>query len=199
MNAGATSERVYAGLKARLLGNEFQPGSRLDPTALADDLVSSVTPVRDALHLLAGEKLVEARIGDGFHVPHVTGPGLEDLYAWNAEIVLASLRRRVPSREEAAWLVAADRKIAERTAGIFGSIAAGSVNGEHIAATQSISDRLHAARSVEAEVLDDVAPELHALAALRDDVAALRKAVVAYHHRRRRAVPEIVRALYRAS
>jgi len=199
MNAGATSERVYAGLKSRVLANEFQPGSRLDPTALASDLVSSVTPVRDALHLLTGEKLVDTRVGDGFHVPHVTGSGLEDLYAWNAEVLLGSLRRRVASREEDTPIHSIHEDVPAQTAEIFGSIAAGSANGEHLSATQSLNDRLHGARSVEADLLDDVVGELAAIAAVIDDAAALRKAIVTYHQRRRRAVPEIVRALYRAS
>ncbi|MGK4455738.1 GntR family transcriptional regulator, partial [Klebsiella pneumoniae] len=59
MNSGPTAERVHEALKRRIMGREFRPGDRLDPAVLAAPLSSSVTPVRDALHLLTGEGLVE--------------------------------------------------------------------------------------------------------------------------------------------
>jgi hypothetical protein len=199
MNSGATSERVYASLKARLLGNAFPPGSRLDPTALAGDLASSVTPVRDALHLLTGERLVDTRSGEGFHMPQITGPGLEDLYAWSAETLLASLRRRVPVRRNDKNCSTPGQCIAQRTADIFGAIAARSTNGEHFWSVLSTGDRLHAARLIEPELIGDAGHELDAIEDASDDVPTLRKAIVTYHRRRRRAAFEIVRALYRTA
>src|SRR3546814_20965129 len=94
MNAGLTSERVYEGLRQRILDREFRPGDRLDPSALAEVLNSSVTPVRDALHNLTGAGLVETRTSEGFHLPHIDEPGLQDLYAWHAEILSLALRSR---------------------------------------------------------------------------------------------------------
>ncbi|QCI78807.1 GntR family transcriptional regulator [Hankyongella ginsenosidimutans] len=44
---------------------------KLEPAGLAAELNSSVTPVRDALHRLAGERLVESWTSEGFHLPHV--------------------------------------------------------------------------------------------------------------------------------
>lgn len=200
MNSGATSERVYAALKDRLLANAFAPGARLDPAILASDLASSVTPVRETLHLLTGERLVETRAGDGFHLPHLTGPGLEDLYDWNADILLLSLRKRsAPLDGNAFAPSSADKGIAERTAALFGQVAARSANGEHARAAQSLNDRLNAIRTVEAAVLADIAEELAAIeaAAAANEIATLRRAIGAYHRRRRRRAFEIVRALYR--
>lgn len=197
MNSGPTSERVYAALKARLLANAFAPGARLDPANLAQDLASSVTPVRDALHLLTGERLVDTRAGDGFHVPHLTGPGLEDLYAWSGEVLLLSLRHRAPVRRGGGDI--ADQEVAQRTARLFADIAAGSSNTEHCAVVLSIGDRLHAARTVEGAVLSDTAGELDRIEAVRAEVPELRKAIVHYHGRRRRAAFEIIRALYRSA
>lgn len=197
MNAGPTSERVYIALKARLLSNGFPPGAKLDPTLLASDLISSVTPVRDALHLLTGERLVDSRTSDGFYLTQVHGPGLEDLYAWNAEVLLASLRQRAAGRAGSDHQTLG-RHIAERTAELFASIAASSSNGEHRLAVGSINDRLSAVRYAEAEVIDDAEDELERIIHTLDDTAALRKAIVAYHRIRRRRAPEIVRALYRA-
>ena len=91
MNSGATAERVHEALKARIMGREFRPGDRLDPAILAVPLASSVTPVRDALHLLTGEDLVETRTGDGFHVPALDEPALKDLYDWSAELVALAI------------------------------------------------------------------------------------------------------------
>src|SRR3546814_5703166 len=79
MNSGHTAERVYDAIKQRIMAHEFRPGDRLDPAVLAELLASSVTPVRHALHMLAGEGLVEARTSGGFHLPSIDEPGLEDL------------------------------------------------------------------------------------------------------------------------
>uniref|UniRef100_UPI000A6AA556 GntR family transcriptional regulator n=1 Tax=Sphingomonas asaccharolytica TaxID=40681 RepID=UPI000A6AA556 len=105
MNPGATSERVFDALKHDILSGELPPGTKLEPAALADRLNSSVTPVRDALHRLAGALLVEMRASEGFYLPFVTEPGLRDLYAWNAELVRTLVRawpdRRAPLKADA--------------------------------------------------------------------------------------------------
>src|SRR5690606_19908960 len=92
MNSGATAERVHEVLKARIMGREFRPGDRLDPAVLAAPLSASVTPVRDALHLLTGEGLVETRTSGGFHVPALDEPALKDLYGWSAELLALAIR-----------------------------------------------------------------------------------------------------------
>src|SRR3546814_14778609 len=74
------------------MANELRPGDRLDPAVLAELLASSVTPVGDALHMLAGEGLVEARTSGGFHLPSIDEPGLEDLYAWAGEVAALAIR-----------------------------------------------------------------------------------------------------------
>src|SRR3546814_20892343 len=78
-------ERVYDAIKQRIMAHEFRPGDRLDPAVLAELLASSVTPGRDALHMLAGEGLVEARTSGGFHLPSIDEPGPEDVSAWAGE------------------------------------------------------------------------------------------------------------------
>lgn len=198
MNSGPTAERVYGALKAQILANGFAPGTRLDPGLLANELASSVTPVREALHVLTGERLVETRPADGFHVPNVTVPDLEDRYAASAEILLLSLRRRTtPQARIGSRVDGRDSASANRVAAIFAGIAARSVNAEHLRLICAIGDRLHAARSVEPQVLDGVADELAAIEAVADDVSALRPAIMAYHRRRIRQASAIVRALHR--
>lgn len=81
-------ERSYVTLKQMLREGHFAPGTRLEANRLAGDLGVSMTPVRDVLHRLAGERLVEASSGDGFHVAHFTEAALRDLYEWNSALTL---------------------------------------------------------------------------------------------------------------
>lgn len=198
MNSGPTSERVYDALKGRLLAGAMLPDEKLEPAALAADLNSSVTPVRDALHRLTGERLVESRPSDGFHLPHVNEPELRDCYEWNAALLRLTIR---------CWPRAAGPPLADRlpadlqraTRILFGLFASRSNNIEHGAQIESINDRLSAARRAEERVLAGLEEELRALAVEFDHgtAASLLKRLATYHRRRIGAVPQIVRLLYR--
>jgi hypothetical protein len=201
MNSGATAERVHETLKRRIMGREFRPGDRLDPAVLAAPLASSVTPVRDALHLLTGEGLVETRTSGGFHIPALDEPALKDLYGWSAELL--GLAIRTWPRAAAAGPMTeggnADRSIAERTGDIFLAVARRSTNGEHARAIDRLNARLHAVRTVEPHVVDPAADELEEwISALAGGAREmLRRLNISYHRRRRRAAADIVRAVYR--
>lgn len=202
MNSGATAERVYEALKARIMGREFRPGDRLDPAVLAGQLASSVTPVRDALHQLAGEDLVETRTSGGFHLPGLDEPALEDLYDWSAELVALCVRAwpRTIAPDETVGQAQDRRPIATRAGEIFLWVARRSANSEHARAVDRLNARLHAVRTVEPHVLDGTDEELAALAsaATADDRDRLRRLSASYHRHRRRAAADIVRAVYRA-
>lgn len=201
MNAGATAERVHEALRARIMSREFRPGDRLDPAVLAAPLAASVTPVRDALHRLTGEGLVETHTAGGFHVPPLDEPGLKDLYDWSAELILLAIRAwprtaAPPTLGE----LPADAALADRVAAIFLAIARHSANREHVLVIDRLNGRLHAVRTVEPHVLDGTSTEL---AALRQAVRAaerdgLKRLCRSYHRRRRRAAGDMVRAVYRA-
>ncbi len=199
MNSGLTSERVYTALKRRLLDGEFRPGERLDPAHLSETLSSSVTPVRDVLNILRGEGLVETRTGEGFFRPNLTAPDLEDVYDWSDQILALALRQWPAAPAPAHVYDPATGPIADRTADLFLEIATRSANFEHKRAIVNVNDRLHAARMIEGQVLDDTEAELTAIAQVlaNDDARELEKLVFAYHQRRRRAVSDIVRAVYR--
>lgn len=198
MNSGATAERIYDALKAQLLSGEIMPGEKLEPAAFAEELGSSVTPVRDVLHRLTGERLVETRTSEGFYLPLVTEPGLRDLYAWSAQLTRLAVN---------AWPRAAAPQLSDdfpddgerTTRELFERIAARSDNAEHTGQIDSTNDRLAAPRAAEARVLGDPAAEIGAMAAAIDsgEPAALLKLLAAYHRRRTQAAPGIVRALYR--
>ena len=164
MNAGATAERVHEALRLRIMSREFRPGDRLDPAALAAPLAASVTPVRDALHRLTGEGLVETRTAGGFHVPALDEPGLEDLYDWSAELVLLAIRAwRCPVPPPLLGDIPDDAALADRVAATFLAIARHSANREHVLALDRLNARLHAVRTVEEHVLEGTGAELEAL------------------------------------
>lgn len=200
MNAGQTAERVYEALKSRILGRVFRPGERIDPAVLSSSLAASVTPVRDALHMLTGEGLVESRPGGGFHLPSLDEPALRDRYEWSAELLVLVLRgtRFAASRNQLSngWEA---ESFASRTGDLFQLFARQSRNGEHWRMMERLNARLHAVRMVEPAVLAGSDEELADMAnAFRTGASdLLRRLLRSYHRRRLRAAAEIVRALYR--
>jgi len=201
VNSGATAERVHEALKRRIMGREFRPGDRLDPAVLAGPLASSVTPVRDALHLLTGEGLVETRTAGGFHLPALDEPALKDLYEWSAELLALAIRAWGQGATQPATEY--DRKahdsIADRAADVFLTVARRSANGEHARAVDRLNARLHAVRSVEHHVIGGTDQELAEIMAAisRGERDTLRRLSATYHRRRRRAAASIVRVVYR--
>lgn len=201
MNSGSTSVRIYEALRARLRQRGFRPGERLDPAVLADELGSSSTPVRDALHILVGEGLVTTRTGGGFATAMIDEPGLIDLYAWSGEVLrLALARARSPLLSTSTAMHGAESgDLAERTAALFQQIADHSGNIEHSRATEHTSARLHGARLIEPLFLPDVEQELSLIAGCTDpwDASNLRQLLARYTRRRQAIAAAIVRQLYR--
>ncbi len=205
MSPGATFERVYLALKDRIRHGYFRPGEHIDPGLLGEELASSVTPVRDALHRLVGEGLVEAPRSDGFRAPLLTEIALRRLYSWNMDLLLLVLRTpRLPPSHGPVTLpsfsdTAEPAKVAAATEALFLEIARASANPEHVRAIAGAGDRLHSLRIIEPEMLEDVAREAHELVRLfrEAEIPALRQAIASYHKRRHRAAPDLVEALYR--
>lgn len=194
MSPAATFHRVYSQLKAELAVGRFAPGDRLDPSHLAEQLFASVTPVREALHRLTGERVVESWAQEGFHVPLVTDASLRDLYVWSLELInLITRAAERASRPEAIAYPAQDVERLDSPAGldeIFVAIAARSPNHEHRAAVANLVDRSALARNAERLTIADEA-EVAALARALDraDWSAVRRGLVKVHAARRRAVP----------
>ncbi len=168
-----TFERVYATLKERLRSGALKPGDRLEPAMLSEQLNASVTPVRDALHRLTGERLVDAPRHEGFRVPMLTESMLRHLYTWHLDLLLiavAKQRLRLTEATEPDAEETADGALARQQA-IFLEVAAASGN-----------------------LLDAVEPETEAIARAvqAGDRRALRKSLIAYHRRRHRIVPELL-------
>ena len=204
MSPAGTFERVYIALKQQLMAGSFRPGDRLEPALLGQELSSSITPVRDALHRLVGERLVAAPRHDGFQVPLLTETALRDLYSWNDQLL--ALATRTPKRRDAHALFrspsAADPKgppadVEAATGDLFLRIAHLSASAEHVAAVASANDRLHAVRVAEGWLLEHREIEVGRIQSHLDsrDLANLRSELAAYHRRRKKLADRIILAL----
>ena len=202
MTPRATFERVYAALKEQLFDGRFAPGCHLEPAHLSEELNASITPVRDALQRLVGERLVDASPGDGFRSPVVTELGLRQLYSWNNSLAQLALRNPQTPSGVVAGLPAIGpdqtaQALTSAAAELFSSIARRSGNAEHLAAVNALNGRLSTVRLKEVLFLDGVGAELASLFAESSagDPRLLRQSLNAYHRRRIRVVDRLVAAL----
>jgi DNA-binding GntR family transcriptional regulator len=199
VSPGPTFDRVYLALKEQLMSGRFAPGEHLEPVAIGHDLNASITPVRDALHRLVGERLVEAPRHNGFTVPSPTEAELRDLYAWNAELLSLALRgpagRAGAAHERPSPITAADLE-SWSTADLFRVVARRRGNPELEAAVENLSDRLAPLRIAEHRLFEDFEDELLRLKSLvaRGDSNELRREFLVYHRRRQKRVPDLLLA-----
>lgn len=197
MGGPGTFERVYAAIKEQLRRGFYRPGDRLEPALLSDEHNASVTPVRDALHRLTGERLVEAPRHEGFRVPVVTEAMLRHLYTWHRDLLfLAILNRRPALCPEGRDIDSQDPE--ERQKAIFLALIRMTGNPEHLLTFETLVERLEPVQRLAPLVLDAVEQEtddiLEALKA--KDVKRLRRALVRYHRRRIQIAPELLERLY---
>lgn len=188
MNAGSTMERVYLDLKARILAGQYPPGTRLDPVNLAKSLRASATPVREALHRLAGERIIDSWHQEGFRPPILAEADLHDLYSWAAYLLGLALRGELPQAHSPAVLItlAPHEDYVDAIDSLFRAIAMASTNREIRFAIFSLIERSHVFRRAEVRV-DRTAREM--LAAMEADYrfarwSALRAKITRFHRRR---------------
>lgn len=201
MTPGAVFERVLAGLRARLRARTGALGDPLEPAHLADELHASITPVRDALHRLVGEQLVDPAPGGGFRVPLLTEVALRNLYDWNLRLLLLALgdaRRGASTISSGTAPSDAPRRDAEA---LFLALADLAANPNCAASIAALNERLAPIRSCETELLPraEVETEIGRMWPLLDqrDWRTLRLQIIAYHRRRLRLVGDLVSALHR--
>lgn len=199
MTPPGTFDRVYAAIKQRLRDGVYRPGTRLEPAALSDELNASVTPVRDALHRLTGERLVEAPRHEGFRVPVLTEGTLRHLYAWLRDLVLITIANRRRGEQHRFMSEAASDEVHERLNSLFLELARTTGNPEHVLALQSLIERIEPVQRFETLLLDAAEDETDAIFAafLSGNRKVLRTALLRYHSRRARVVPELLERLHR--
>lgn len=101
-------ETLYAAVKARAAAFEIRPGERINEVALARDLETSRTPLREALNRLVAERLIEFVPGQGFFCRSLDVEGIGQLY--EVRRALESLSIRLACRR------ASDRALADLAA-----------------------------------------------------------------------------------
>jgi DNA-binding GntR family transcriptional regulator len=94
-------QAIYQHLKNRILEGRLAPGQRLIIDDLAEQFGLSIIPVREALHLLQAERLVEIRPHAGATVAPITRENIEEIFTI-MEGMEAVAARRVARRMPAA-------------------------------------------------------------------------------------------------
>lgn len=118
-SAVTQSDKVFAVLRAEILGCDALPGSRLRINDIAARLEVSLGAVREALSRLGAEGLVVAESQKGYRVAPLSIPALQDLTEARVEIERVALRRAL-ERGDLEWesaLVAAWHRLARLSAG----------------------------------------------------------------------------------
>lgn len=197
MNPRGTFERVYDAIRHEVEAAQFQPGDHLEPFHFADRFNSSITPVRDALQRLVGERLIEATPGEGFRMPLFTEVGLRQLYEWNGQLVQLALKRQDVPPDAEGWAGPPQGEavsLAVHSGQLFAAIARQSGNGELLIAVQSLNSRLSMVRCREGDLLPNIREELQVMEnyLVQNDLPALRRVVHAYHRRRQRVADRLV-------
>jgi DNA-binding GntR family transcriptional regulator len=193
MTAPNTFERVYQAIKRWLVAGDFRPGDRLEPVHLSERVNSSVTPVREALQRLVGERLVEAPRNEGFRVPLASEVTLRHLYAWHRDLLLLALSSRGLEHASHVGEDKSQPRI-EREQRLFVGIADATGNFEHVCAFHALLERLEPYQRIEEQLLDALEDETIAISrAIREhDRRELRRLLVAYHRRRNLIIPELI-------
>lgn len=194
MSPAHVLEPTYAAIKQRLMAGAWPCGFRIEAARLAELLGVSITPVRDSLNRLAGERMVEFVAGEGFRVPRLSEVDLRDLFGLNRILLLASLgRAAIPLRDGDSGV-----GIADRIGRLFLDFAECPRNGELAAAVGALNDRLYLARTFETQIFADAEEELAAMKAIANDRRSKRillDKLVRYHGRRERAAEIYARML----
>jgi DNA-binding GntR family transcriptional regulator len=88
-----TPHAIAAELRTELMAGGFRPGAELSQVALADRFGVSRIPVRDALHILAGEGLVEMEPNRGARAIALTPAEVREIYDLRVLLECDCLRR----------------------------------------------------------------------------------------------------------
>lgn len=186
-------QRTYEAIRHALFAGKYPVGVRIDLKTLAEGRGISLTPVREAIMRLVGERLFEQHPSGGFRVAVPDSDRLAQLYDWNLHHLLAVLGLVSSEALDSAFARLRGRTIgrsaaelAVHTAMIFRMIGSTVANPLFIEQIDMASDRLHYARIAESRSGIDVARELNALVEIVgvDVKARVRRRILAFHRRR---------------
>ncbi|WP_186401535.1 GntR family transcriptional regulator [Sphingopyxis sp. P1IMeth2] len=195
MSPAHVFEPTYEAVKRRLMTGAWPAGARIEAARVADELGVSLTPVRDSLFRLDGERMVDFRPGEGFHVHRLTETEFRDLLELHLVLLLAAI---ATAPNAAAATVSADQPYPDRIADLFLAIAERTSNGEIVASIAAIGDRLQFSRHFDAAILGDVESEYRRIETAVADAepqAAVRNLLLGYHERRAHEAARYARML----
>lgn len=197
-----TAERIYRILRDHIVGGMHLPGTALNLQRLAEEFGSSVSPLRDAVHRLVGENLLQLQPGGGFQLPLLTGDDIRRLYQWHEWLVRLALRkgRGAASLSGIQRVYVAESGAAAitfATERLFEALGSSSRNPDHVRALANAAARLHAVRLIEPRIISRTREEVETLQSLAASgaVVAIRAAVAEYHRRRIRRSTRLAAAL----
>ncbi len=116
--SGSAMSYAYENIKAAILEGKHSPGTRLTEEELARNLNVSRTPVREALHLLESEMLVETIPRVGLIVPVTSIVDLEEIFEvrWAVDGHAARLAAKWITKGELLTLESTNDRVAEAAA-----------------------------------------------------------------------------------
>jgi DNA-binding GntR family transcriptional regulator len=152
-------QRAYLEIKNAILSGELRLRQRLDIDALARWLGASATPVRQALAILAVERLVLAHSSRGYYVAFWSETELRTLYQWRGQLA----RLAAESFEFNGAAASAIGGHADRYNALMRQLEAGA-NEELRRAAAAADDRLRVAVVAESQVFEDAFDQLTAIA-----------------------------------
>ena len=172
-------------LKQMLMEGVWPPGEKLEALRLADELGISMTPVRDCLNRLVGERLVDMTHGEGYRVPRMSEKDFRDMLAVNAALLDLALVARSEESSDVEFK-SENSPYADRVGSFFDFMASLSGNVIIMETVRSLNERMHAGRMKEPVVIPDTLQELKELEQLatKQD-AGLGNKLQIYHQRRR--------------
>ncbi len=195
MSPSHVAEPTYDAIRNQLMTGAWPMGHRLEAGRLAEELGVSVTPVRDALNRLVGERMVDLVPGIGFHVPHLTERGLRELLDLNLILLLGAIEVGALPDGPVTIEPGANEHVAQ-TEALFARIASLSGNMELLDAVHVLGARLHALRRHEVDVLPSAAEDIELIeCAWRTGISGLPDALVSYHEVRKTAADGLLRNL----
>ncbi|PHR11662.1 MAG: hypothetical protein COA41_20040 [Sphingopyxis sp.] len=179
-------------LKHMLMEGVWPPGEKLEALRLADDLGISMTPVRDCLNRLVGERLVDMKPGEGYRVPRMSENALRDMLAVNAALLDLALVARSKELNDVEFKFE-NSTYADRVSSFFDFIASLSGNIIIVEIVRSLNERMHAVRMKEPLVIPDALQEIEGLEQLSTkQETGLRNKLQTYHQRRREKVSALI-------
>lgn len=193
MSPANVLEPTFDAIRRQLFSGELRPGHRLEAARLAADFGVSITPVRDCLNRLAGERLVYFSPGEGFQVPKLNEIELRALLGWQHLLLMMALNDAEKHGQK--FIIAGGHDgSASRAAMLFAAVGSVADNIEVRAAISQNSARLHGYRHREDLIFNDISDEIGQLeqAIKNSQFKVISDLLEAYHQRRIQSADRLV-------